>query len=810
MIQRRFLLKLVALLLLIAALIAAAGLWAFRNTQAQRSGELTLSGLTQPVTVYYDAWGVPHINAGNDADAYRALGYLHAQDRLFQMDLLRRIGAGRLSELFGHESFATDRFFRTLGISRYARDYAERLESQPDAAHVKLIKAYQDGINQYIDSGRMPPEYRLLLTSPDYFTLPDIAHVMGYMAYSFAEAFKTDALVDHVRGTLGERHMRDLVPGWPTNRRSPVSPPSGQISALTPVLEQLAQVERYLPAGQFMGSNAWAVNGSRSQSGMPMLANDPHIGFAIPAVWYEAHIRTPEHEVYGHFLAGLPFALLGHTRHHSWGLTMLMNDEVDFYRERVNPDNAREIWDRGRWKALQQHEEVIRIRGQEDRLVRMYSSRRGPIINDQPGGPQQGADRRPVSLFWTFLDPQSDSTEAFHGFSRAESMAEFEEAAAKHWSPGLNVIYADVENNIAKWTIGRIKSWPDSNNGFALLSGAAERDEFMGYQPFSANPKEINPRSGQIWSANNPPGTSNPRRVLPGYYAPADRADRIAELLDVDRPLNLLDFKAMQMDNRRPRAQAMVADVLPLLRPELVDGALRQPAARAAELLAQWDGSFDRNSVGATIFQRWEENLMRALFADELGAQYEFFRNTNMAQKSLAQLFWTPASPWWDNREQPTRDGRQATVEYAWAQTIESLAGELGSEPDDWRWSRVASLQHTHPLDGRLPFAGRLSTEPVAIDGGRETLNNMRFPLGEGSYQVETGPSTRRLIDLADVEAGLGINPLGQSGNPLDRHYADQAEAFNEGRYRAELFDWQAIEALPDRLELKPSGRRPR
>ncbi len=274
--------------------------------------------------------------------------------------------------------------------------------------------------------------------------------------------------------------------------------------------------------------------------------------------------------------------------------------------------------------------------------------------------------------------------------------------------------------------------------------------------------------------------------------------------------MNLLDFKAMQMDSRRPQAQAMVTEALPLLRDDLLNADLRGPAAQARGLLAQWDGAFDRDSIGATIFQRWEENLMRALFADELGPRYAFFQNTNMAQKTLAQLFWTPASPWWDNREQPTRDGRQAAIEYAWVATIESLANELGTEPEQWRWEKIAYLQHKHPLDGKLPFADRLSTAPVPVDGGRETLNNMRFPLGELGYRVEAGPSTRRLIDLADVEAGLGINPLGQSGNPLDRHYKDQAEAFNEGRYRTELFDWRAIEALPDRLELTPARRRPR
>ncbi|MEJ6654964.1 MAG: penicillin acylase family protein, partial [Pseudomonas sp.] len=301
MIQPRtlFRLKIIAALLVVAIALATLGHWVLHSAEAQRSGTLRLHGLQDEVSVYFDAWGVPHIDAQHDADAYRALGYLHAQDRLFQLDIVRRIGAGRLSELFGQETYATDKFFRTLGISRHARQYAAQLEQNADQPHVKLIKAYQDGINQYIDQGRTPVEYRLLLSRPDYFSTADIAHVMGYMAYSFAEAFKTDALVDHVRGTLGERHAQDLVPGAPQGLppRQPATPAS--VDLLRPLLEQVARVQQQLPSGQFQGSNAWVVKGAMSASDLPLLANDPHIGFAVPAVWYEAHIRTPQHEVYG-------------------------------------------------------------------------------------------------------------------------------------------------------------------------------------------------------------------------------------------------------------------------------------------------------------------------------------------------------------------------------------------------------------------------------------------------------------------------------------------------------------------------------
>ena len=812
MIQRRtlFRLKILAALLIITLALASLGYWVLHSAEAQRSGNLRLKHLEQEVQVYFDAWGIPHISAHSDLDAYRALGFLHAQDRLFQMDIVRRIGGGRLSELFGQESYATDKFFRSLGISRYARQYAAQLQASADKPHVQLIRAYQDGINQYIDQGRVPVEYRLLFTTPDYFALEDIAHIMGYMAYSFAEAFRTDALIDHVYGTLGERHARELVPGAPDTPGSgrPATPDAQTASLLLqPLLEQLTAVQHTLPAGQFHGSNAWAVRGALSHSGMPLLANDPHIGFAVPAAWYEAHIRTPEHEVYGHFLAGIPFPLLGHTPHHAWGLTMLMNDEIDFYREQLNPDNPMQVRVGDRWQDLEVHEEVIKVRHQEDRLIRLRNSRHGPIINDDlvQAAPQEGGTTPPpVSLFWTFLTPGSDSTEAFYRYARATSMAEFEAAAALHWSPGLNVLYADVHDNIALWATGRLKRWPHSNNSFTLLEGANRQHDFMGYQPFSANPRQINPRSGYIYNANSPYAHDNPRRALPGYYAPGERAERLSSLLASQDSFDFTAFKHMQLDNQRDQALAMVEDALRLFDDNLLPHKRRETGTLARRMLTEWDGRFTPDSTAALIFQRWEDNLMDALFADELGNHYTHFRDTFMARKSLASLYWKPESPWWDNRQTPTMDGRQSAIEHAWVRTVTQLSDEHGNNPHRWQWGAAASLQHKHPLADRLPFAGRLNSDKTAISGTTGSLNNMVFNRGGERYEVNAGPSTRRLIDLANPAASLGINPMGQSGNPFDRHYDDQAQLYAQGNYRAQLFDWLGIEALPDRLTLRP------
>ena len=439
-------------------------------------------------------------------------------------------------------------------------------------------------------------------------------------------------------------------------------------------------------------------------------------------------------------------------------------------------------------------------------MIRLRSSHNGPIINDteaRPTGELDG-DRPPVSLFWTFLDPTSDSAKAFYGLSRATSMEEFEQAAALHTSPGLNLIYADVEDNIAMWAIGLIKRWPRSNNGFSLLNGSTSEDAFRGYQPFASNPRVINPPEGHVFSANHPYPDSNPRRQLPGYYAPSERAERLAELIDTGDTFDLSQFKAMQLDTRRPQALAMLQDALPLFDDRLLRADLRAPAARAVEILNQWDGSFQRDEVGAAVFQRWQDHLLEALFADELQDSFAVFRNTAMAEKSLFSLYWKPASPWWDNRQHPIMDGRQAAIEQAWIRTVETLSEDLGVEPRTWTWARLAVLQHKHPLSQRLPLGRLLNSQATAVDGGRESLNSMSFDSGESQYEIKAGPSTRRLIDMADLNGTLSISPMGQSGHPLDTHYADQAELFNEGRYRGQLFDWLAIRALPDRLVIEP------
>jgi penicillin G amidase len=359
--MRRFVRMAFIALVLLALAASLAGFWYVRGKLPQRDGEITMTGLSAPVAVRFDERGVPHIRAQNEADLYHALGYLHAQDRLFQMELLRRVARGEMAEILGPKLLETDQLFRTLGIRGKADQMAAAMHPASPAA--KAVQAYLDGINAYQNERPAPMEFDLLGIPKRPFSAADAFSVGGFLAYTFAAALRTEPALTFVRDQLGPAHLRvfDL-------EVHPQGVLSAGASAL-PGLTQLARVSReameHSGVAMFEGSNAWAVSGARSASGKPMLAGDPHIGFSAPAVWYEAHLSAPGFELYGHFLSLLPTALIGHNQNFGWSLTMFQNDDMDLIAERVNPADANQVWHQGRWVDLRVREEVIRVKGAE-------------------------------------------------------------------------------------------------------------------------------------------------------------------------------------------------------------------------------------------------------------------------------------------------------------------------------------------------------------------------------------------------------------------------------------------------------------
>ena len=773
-------LKIIALLLTALIVAGAAGAsWYLYSKQPQRSGTLNLTQLKAPVSVRYDERGVPHIRAENEADLYRALGYVQAQDRLFQMEMMRRLAQGELAEILGSKYADVDKLFRTLGIRQHAQAAAARMDLK--SASSQALAAYLDGINQFQDSHPAPLEFDLLKIPKRPFTAQDTFAVTGYLAYSFAATFRTEPALTYVRDKLGAGYLKvfDLD-----------SHPDGVVAAgLTKAmngadwrqLEQIAQVSKealeMVGLPQFDGSNAWAVSGNRSASGKPLLAGDPHIAYSAPAVWYEAHLSAPGFELYGHHQGLVPTALLGHNSQFGWSLTMFENDDIDLIAEKVNPDNANQVWYHGQWVDLQSREETILVKDSAPVKLTLRRSPHGPIITD--AFPTLSG-KTPVAMWWAFLETENPILDAVYELNRADSSAKAAQASSKIHAPGLNVVWANASGDIAWWAAAKLPIRPASvNPGFILDGSSAEADK-LGFYPFNENPQEVNPARGYIVSANHEPKSGNSVAV-PGYYCLPDRAQRLDERLrDGALKWDNKASQALQLDVQTGYALRVLKPLLPILQAVVSD-----PTERALlQRLVSWDGRHSLDSVPVTVYNQFLYELTRAALADELGElQFKNLLATRVLDFALPRLVADANSPWWDNRSTPALESRADTVQVAWRATLAHLQATFGQDSTSWTWGKAHTLTHGHPLSAQKPLDKLFNIGPFAAPGGRELPNNLGQNIGPAPWAVTMGPSTRSVIDFADASKALGINPVGQSGVLFDAHYKDQAATFIAGGY---------------------------
>lgn len=799
----KLLLILLALLVTAAALALAAGLWHARSKLPQRSGTLVLRELQAPVRVDWDERGVPHISAQNERDLYRALGFLHAQDRLFQLEMSRRLARGELAEILGPKLVDTDRLFRTLGL----RARAEELVRQADVrtpAWQNLL-AYLDGINEFQETRPLPLEFDLLGIVPQPFTPVDSLAVAGYMAYSFAAALRTEPVLTYVRDQLGPDHLRVFDLEWqPLGVLADAGRPAlarEDWQAFERLAAASLQAQELAAVPLFEGSNAWAVSGRRTLSGKPLLAGDPHITFALPAVWYEAHLRAPGFELYGHHQALTPFALLGHNMQFGWSLTMFQNDDMDLVALKVNPANPKEVWHQGQWVALQTRTETIAVKDQEPVPITLQRSPYGPVINQAW---PDSLGKNPVALWWTFLESDNPVLEAFYELNRADTLAKARQAASKIHAPGLNIVWASASGDIGWWAAARLVQRPAGVQPAFILDGGSPQADKPGYFRFEDNPQEENPPRGYIVSANHQP---KPRSgvPVPGYYNLPDRARRLDQLLRQEGMLwNLQNSQALQLDVQTDYGPRVLRPLLALLRDIAEDSIERS----LVEQLAEWDGRHDAGSIAPTVFNQLLYEIVHAAMADELQpAQFANLLRTRALDHAVPRLTADPQSPWWDDRRTERKESRNDTVRKAWRRTIELLQKTLGVGLPGWAWGSNHTVTHGHPLGRIRPLDRVFNVGPLPAPGGREVPNNLAQPIGPAPWSVTYGPSTRRLIDFADAGQALGINPVGQSGVLLDAHYRDQAADYIAGRYqRMHLNAADVRRATRSTLVLQPPG----
>ncbi len=765
--------SLTVLAVLIAA-AAAGGAWYVHSKQPQRSGEIPLAHLAAPVSVRYDNRGVPHIQAGNQQDMYRALGYVQAQDRLFQLEMMRRLARGELAEVLGAKLVPTDTLFRSLRIREQADVYVARQDKQSPAW--QALQAYLDGINQYQASHPRPIEFDVLGIKPRPFTPEDTFSVAGYMAYSFAAAFRTEPLLTYVRDQLGPNYLKIFDVDWHPQGVLPLADDDWRSLGAVAQLSQQALEQAGLP--QFEGSNAWAISGARTASGKPILAGDPHIRFSVPAVWYEAQLSAPGYTLYGYHQPLNPFAALGQNLDFGWSLTMFQNDDLDLVAEKVNPADSNQVWYHGAWADLQATTQQIAVKGEAPVTITLRRSPHGPIINDVLG---KVAPTTPIAMWWAFLDTQNPILQGFYEVNRADTLDKMRSAAAKIQSPGLNLMWANAKGDIGWWAAAQLPIRPAGVQSLFILDGSGNDADKLGFYPFSANPHEENPARGFIVSANFQP--QSPTGVpIPGYYNLADRGQQLFSQLDDPKvKWDSQKVAALQLGTRTGYAERVLKPLLPVLRQVVED-----PGEKAlVEQLAQWQGDYPLSSTSATLFNEFLYDLTYATMHDELGnAMFETLLSTRDLDSALPRLAADPDSPWWDDRSSPQHEGRAEIVKMAWRTSLDHLKEALGRDPAQWQWGKAHTLTHEHPLGMQSPLDHVFNVGPFAAPGSHEVPNNQSARLGPAPWKVSYGPSTRRIIDFADPAHALSINPVGQSGVLFDSHYSDQARDYIEGRYR--------------------------
>ena len=783
-------------------LLLILGLWVYvESHQPKLRGAVKLTELAKNVEVYYDSYGIPHIYASDAKDAYYAFGYVHAADRLFQMELMRRVGSGRLSEIFGPEMKKTDAFFRTIGTNRKAKADAEKFEELPDRVKI-ACRAYIAGINDYIANGKIPIEYKLLFIDPEPYTIEDMYAVAGYMAYSFAYAIRTDPLVEKLNQKLGYPYLKDFDMAYPKDSLwmmsdSVLSDTTFKLNDNVAAIQGLPFLDQ-LPVPVLQGSNNWVLAPSRTLSGKVILANDTHIKYSSPSVWYEAHIEFPGFAMYGNYLAGIPVALIGHSRNHAWGITMFEDDDSDFFKEEFLGSDSSSTISKSGSVPVEKFIETIAVKGEKDTTITVYKTVHGPIVNSFL--PVKFDE--PVSMFWNYTAIENKLMQGFYQMNAAINMDGFRAGAEMVGSPGLNIAYGDAAGNIALWSASKLYERPEGEYGKLFLSGKEEA--YNKYLPFTENPQSENPMNGYLYSANQY-HKADKEKGVPGYYAPNTRYDRIGEVLKNMNAATSDSMKFLITDVYSKTAKSISHEIANVIANS--GQALSAKEEEALGYLMDWDGNHRLQDQEPTIYYKVLFYTLRRAMMDETGEDiFTSLLNTHLLMRTYPKLIFNKNSKWWDNVKTTGKvEKRSEIITEAFKKSIAELREELGDDINEWRWEKVHTTTHEHPMgkvDLLKPF---FNVGPFPSPGGVETVNNSGFTLnGGGEYHANFGPAMRIIIDFADVENALSVLPTGNSGNPLSKHYSDQAEMFIDGRFRKMLMNKKEIVSNSTLLELKP------
>ena len=746
--------------------------------------DIHLSNLDAEVKVFRDVAGTPHIFASTEKDLYTAVGFLMAQDRMWQMDLLRRVTLGRLSEIFGSEYVDTDLLLRSLRYSEKSKEILKESSAEIN----QTLMAFSDGVNQYIEQfkGNYPVEFFLLGYDPEKWEPYQSLNLISFMAWDLKAGWN-EIILDDLQATLDSAHYVELLPNIKSYKEYVFNQndPHELLSSIK--LKELSKVES-LGVDILSGSNNWAVSGAKSKTGMPIVANDMHLSYNVPGIWMQMHqVVEGKLNVSGLVLPGQPLVIVGHNDSIAWGMTNTYVDNLDYYEEKINPEDSNQYMYLDKWLDFEIVDEQILVRGGDTLLKRYRLNHRGPVVSEQ-----KNIKDKVLTIKWVG-SKESNEFLSIYKVNRASDWQGFKDAFRTFRSISQNIVYGDVQGNIGLYACAGVPI-RKRNAPFEILPGWTDEYEWKGLVPFDELPHEFNPERGYVSSANNHSVDSTYPYHIGSWYSLPYRIERIRELLDKQDKFNVDDFKKIQNDAKSKFSLSQAEQLFMLIEEEGLD----KLELEVCKKLKYWDGNMNKELIEPTIAEAFNWMFAKQIFADELGEKLftRFEGNGKLVRIAIYNLMQNPESPWIDNVETEEVEDLKAIVNSTYIETINYLVENYRSDTRKWKWKYHHKITLKHPLSSKeaLDVVFNLSRGPFGVNGAKHTVAPYSYPMFKPS-EVNHGASHRHVFNVGNWDESQSVIPTGYSGVITSEFYCNQTDTYIAGEYFDDLFSKELIQA---------------
>jgi penicillin G amidase len=759
------------------SLVGLAVIWRInRRALPDYKHDLVLNGLEKPVKIYYDSVGIPHIYAATEHDLYMASGFIIARERMWQMDLLRRVTLGRLSEIFGEDYIKTDLLLRSLRYSEKSKRILEN--SSPEIADA--LQAFADGVNSYIDQqhGKFPVEFLLLGYKPEKWESYQSLNLIGYMAWDLKSGW-SELAIEKIAAKVDSIHLVGLLPDR-CEKINIFNPESAELLSSN-LLFNLKKVDE-LGCDILAGSNNWAVSGEKSISGKPLLANDMHLGYSLPGIWFQIHqVVEGKLNVAGLIIPGEPFVVVGHNDSIAWGMTNTYVDNLDYYEEKINPADSNQYLLNGEWKNFEIRNETIKCKGDTIYKRQYRLNHRGPVVSEF-----KGVNDKVLTIRWVG-DLESNEVRSIYLVNRARNWQDFKDAFSTFKSISQNIAYADCRGNIGLYCCAGVPV-RKRDRIFGVLPGWTDEYDWKGIVPFEELPHLYNPDCGYVVSANNKTTSNDYPYHIGTWYTQPYRYARIKQMLVSKEKFSVDDFKRMQNDFVSAYASKFLKVTIPILKSKKD---WQKEESNVLDIIQSWDYNMLPAEIAPTVFEAWRRNLTEQLFKDELGEENFnlFIGETGLSSYAVYNILGDTSSVWSDNIKTAAKESFADIVCLSFQNTIQQLSHQFGTDMQLWKWGDIHKITFRHPLSKVkiLDKVFNLNRGPYSVGGSNHTVSPYSYGGGKPD-EVAHGSSHRNIYDLSNWDQSFSVIPTGNSGISSDRFYCNQTNSYITGKYHPDFY----------------------